>query len=82
MTTDTALNWREWSRTHWPDGQWVTIGEAAELVGRSPRTLRRWRKSGEVLAPTGVAIVGNREVYLYSPEDIAELRAYVHRLRH
>ncbi|MBD8019376.1 helix-turn-helix domain-containing protein [Brevibacterium gallinarum] len=30
-------------------GRWVTYGEAAELTGRSARTIRRWVKDGRLV---------------------------------
>lgn len=38
--------------------RWVTEHEAAELVNRSPRTLRLWRQRGEVSAFRQAGLAG------------------------
>lgn len=60
-----------------------TMSEAAALVGRSPDTLRRWRRMGTAKHPDGTPIPdsfmrrGALMVYLWSDKDIAELKRQI-----
>lgn len=53
-----------------------TVMEAADIVGKSPETLRRWRNTGAVNAPTAEIQVGSRSIPVYTNDDIKELKAY------
>jgi hypothetical protein len=75
MTVHTATHVR------WPGGAslaegvpegWHMRGEAAQLIGRSKDTLKRWHKEG-VYAPSGYQVRGELTIWLYSDEDIVEL---------
>lgn len=50
-----------------------TVKEAAEKVGVSEDTLTRWRKQG-VHTPCDSAFFGSLRVFLYSDEDLVELK--------
>jgi len=58
------------------DGEYATVSEAAKSVGRSVRTLKRWRSEGKVSAPSHYVSLGQGTVNLYSKSDIKELQAY------
>ena len=60
-------------------GQYITISEAAKVVGRSSRTLKRWKAAGKVEAPRHFVEIGtnNYKVNLYNTDDLDELRTYV-----
>ena len=53
----------------------VTTAQAAELVGVSPDTVRRWRTEGKVLASRS-AMFGTTLVPLFTNEDLRRLRTY------
>lgn len=58
-----------------PDG-WHSTGDAAKLVGRSKDTITRWRKDRvEGGQPSGYMIRGELTLWLYSDNDIEEMRA-------
>lgn len=57
-------------------GEYVTIGQAAKEVGRSTRTLKRWKAGGKVQAPRNYTEAKGARINLYTPEDIDELRTY------
>lgn len=50
-----------------------TEPKAAQLIGRSSATLRRWRLSG-LFTPGDKMVRNNLTIYLYTPEDIDKLR--------
>jgi hypothetical protein len=50
-----------------------TVRDAAEAVGRSPDTLRRWRVTGEFV-PSDTATFGTTIVYLYTADDIRAMK--------
>jgi DNA-binding transcriptional MerR regulator len=58
-----------------PDG-WYTCSGAARKVGRSADTLRRWHREGWC-RPSGWKMNGDLKVWLYSEEDIAEMRKLI-----
>jgi predicted site-specific integrase-resolvase len=62
-------------------GKFVTALEASRIVGRSTRTIKRWRKLGKVKAPSQFVELGNGKVNLYSFEDIKELKNYAEIVR-
>lgn len=55
-------------------GTFYTVTEAAELVGKSSRTLRRWAASDEALKPSYVYQTGGLVINLYTPDDIVRLK--------
>jgi DNA-binding transcriptional MerR regulator len=59
------------------NGHYLTIGQAAEKVGRSTRTLKRWKAEGKVEQPTTYTIIGSGfKVNLYTLEDVESLKDY------
>lgn len=58
------------------DGEFYKLTDAAALIGVAPITLRRLLKREEIKAPTYEAQMGAIHVYLYTPDDINELKAY------
>lgn len=63
-------------------GQYKTIGQASEEVGRSSRTLKRWKAAGKVEAPSHFVDIGkNKKVNLYSDSDLKELHQYAEVVR-
>jgi hypothetical protein len=49
-----------------------TTSQAAELVGRSKDTLKRWKKG--VYGPSDQKVFGSLVVDLYTQEDIREMK--------
>lgn len=58
------------------DGTYYKLSEAVILTGKSASTLRRLMKKNLVKAPTGEIYQGKNKYYLYTPEDIQEIRDY------
>lgn len=58
------------------DGEYYKLSEAADLIGVSASTLRRLLKSDKVKAPTYQIKRGEMTVYVYTPDDIAEIKQY------
>ena len=58
------------------EGRYITIGQAARAVGRSSRTLKRWKAAGKVDAPSHFIEVGEAKINLYNADDLNELHAY------
>lgn len=59
------------------DGRaYYTVSQAAEKVGRSKWTLKRWSKDGLVKAPSMKVKMGQYDVPLYTDDDLDELRAF------
>lgn len=58
------------------DGTYYKTSEAAELVEISEITLRRLIHKNRVKAPTHLVRQGKAYYYLFTPEDIEELRDY------
>lgn len=50
-----------------------TVKEAAGLVGKSPDTLTRWRKTG-TYEPSESIKAGSLTVWLYTDDDIDRMR--------
>lgn len=46
------------------DGEWMTVGDAAESAGVSPGTVRRWRKAGTVAERPAPGRAGAVEVFV------------------
>lgn len=57
-----------------------TVKEAAALVGRSPDTLVRWRRSGRFV-PSDRQQIGRLLIWLYTDEDIEEMKQLAKELR-
>lgn len=55
-----------------PDG-YYTREQAAQQIGRSRDTLRRWQKMGRFV-PTRFMNIGKLKVWLYSEADIVTLK--------
>lgn len=55
-----------------PDN-WLTVSKTAKVIGCSIDTLKRWHKTG-VYIPSGEMKMGKIRVWLYSPEDIENLK--------
>lgn len=58
------------------DGVYFKLGEAAQLVNRSPITLRRLIRKNLLKAPSYQVRQGANFYYLYTPDDIEELKRY------
>lgn len=58
------------------DGQYYLVTEVAEMLDKDPMTIRRAMYSKKVSAPSFEVKQGKMKVYLYTPEDIQELREY------
>jgi predicted transcriptional regulator len=58
------------------DGTYYKLSEAVILTGKSASTLRRLMKKNLVKAPSGMVRQGKNTYYLYTPEDIQEIRDY------
>jgi hypothetical protein len=58
------------------DGTFYKLSEAAQLVGRSDITLRRLIHKKKVKAPSYQIRQGSSKYYLFTPEDIEELKSY------
>jgi hypothetical protein len=52
------------------------LSEAADIIGVAPITLRRLLKNPEVKAPSRELIRGGYKSYLYTQEDLVELKRY------
>lgn len=59
------------------EGTFYKLTEAAKILGVSSATLRRMMKNDEIKAPSYKVRQGGMYMYLYTPEDIAELRQFV-----
>lgn len=55
---------------------YYTVSQAAALVGRSADTLARWRKRRYVNAPSAQCDFDTEVVYLYTDDDIRELKEF------
>ena len=58
------------------EGLYYKLSEAADLVGKSQNTLRRLMRSKKVKAPSYEIKQGDMTMYLYTAEDIEEIRNY------
>lgn len=64
-----------------PEG-WYTTAEAAKMVGRSQDTVKRWRQGDTPLfMPSRQVQMGRLTVYLYSADDITQMRLLAKTLR-
>lgn len=57
-------------------GTYYRLTEVAELLRLSPKTLRRAIHKGVHTAPSHQVTIGGMQMYLYTPEDIDELKEY------
>ena len=58
------------------DGQYYLLSEVADILNKDQMTIRRAMYRGRVKAPSYEVMEGKMKVYLYTPEDIVELREY------
>lgn len=58
-------------------GDYTKLTDAAAQLGCSVSTLRRLLWNQDLRAPSYEMLMGRSIVYLYTPEDITELRAYL-----
>jgi len=58
------------------DGDYKTMRQTAEEVGVHIETLRRLCRSGRVSAPSNATKQGKLVIYLFTPEDREEVKAY------
>ena len=60
------------------NGEYYLLGEVAEIVGVAKNTLRRLIKADPpvVQAPTFTANLGKMSFYVFSKDDITEIRNY------
>ena len=57
-------------------GEYLTIGQVAQEVGRSTRTLKRWKAEGKVECPRTWTVINGSKINLYKESDIDELRSF------
>lgn len=58
------------------DGQYYMLSEVAELLGKNQMTIRRAMYNKRVKAPSLELNQGKMKIYLYTTDDIQELREY------
>lgn len=58
------------------DGQYYLLSEVAEILGKSQMTIRRAMYNKRVKAPSLELNQGKMKIYLYTTDDIQELRDY------
>lgn len=58
------------------DGVYYKLSEVAEILGRSPTTIRRATKNQNIKAPSYQITQGKNLYYLFTPEDVEELRRH------
>lgn len=58
------------------EGTYFKLTEVADLLGKSEITLRRLIKKNVVKAPSFQIRQGENLYYLYTPDDVEELRKY------
>jgi hypothetical protein len=61
------------------DGDFYITQDAAEMLGVSVQTLRKYRKDGITTAPSKWIPYGKTRVFLYTKEDVETLRQYLDR---
>lgn len=59
------------------DGTYYTTGQVAKMIGCSQATVRTLIKNDRVKAPSKVAVRGQGYVYLFTPEDVEEVRDFL-----
>lgn len=58
------------------DGDYKTMRQVAEEVGVHIETLRRLCRTPRVNAPSNATKQGKLVIYLFTPEDVEEVKAY------
>lgn len=58
------------------DGEFYKLSEVAEIVGVSQMTLRRLLHNDKIDAPSYQIKRGKMTIYVYTPEDIQEIKRY------
>lgn len=58
------------------DGTYYRISEVAKMLDKSPHTVRRHIGKPGLKAPSYQIKQGGLEIYLYTPDDVEELRKY------
>lgn len=58
------------------DGDYHTTGEVADELGVSDQLIRKWARQRVADVPSYVAPFGNTHIYLYTSDDIEQLREY------
>jgi len=59
------------------DGEYFMLREAAEILGISSQSLRKTVHTKDVEAPSFWVMFGKLKIYLYTREDIEEVRAWL-----
>ena len=57
-------------------GVYYRLSEVAEIVGVHHKTVRRLIRRGVTKAPSEQITRGGMRMYLYTPKDVEELKAY------
>lgn len=58
------------------------LSEVSKMVGVSEKTLRRQINSPDTTAPSAQVTHGGMQMYLYTPQDVEELRRYYRKEPH
>ena len=58
------------------DGEYYTMRQTAEMCGVHIETLRRLCRTTRVKAPSNATKSGKMVIYLFTPEDVEEVKAY------
>lgn len=58
------------------DGTYYRLSEVAKILNRSPGTIRRHIGRPGLKAPSYQIERGKLQIYLYTPQDIEELKGY------
>lgn len=57
-------------------GTYYKLTQVAQILDKSPTTIRRITKSNKVKAPSYQIKQGHNMYYLFTPEDLTELKNY------
>lgn len=60
------------------DGEYYTMRQTAEMIDVHIETLRRICRTSRVKAPSKATTQGQLVIYLFTPEDVEEVREYFH----
>jgi hypothetical protein len=63
------------------DGVYYKLTEVADMLNVSPTTMRRLLYNRNLKAPSFTAKQGRMRMYLYTPEDLQELREFFEKRR-